>query len=98
MSVVQRPGKNVRIIMDSRYINQFIQRRNVEIPSPEVCLSQLTPKKLYLVMDASSAFWQIKSDSQSADLLTMATLHGPYRFLRLAYGVYSAPEVFASYM
>lgn len=45
-------------------------------------------------LDASSGFWQLKLDDVSSRLCTFNTPFGRYRFLRLPFGINSAPEVF----
>ena len=45
-------------------------------------------------MDASSGFWQIKVDEDSSKLLAFSTPFGRYKFLRLPFGIVSAPEIF----
>lgn len=42
----------------------------------------------------SSGFWQIKLDKSSSDLCTFNTPFGRYKFLRMPFGIKSAPEVF----
>lgn len=45
-------------------------------------------------LDASSGFWQLRLDEESSKLCTFNTPEGRYRFLRLPYGILSAPEVY----
>lgn len=56
--------------------------------------SRLSKAKHFTVLDASSGFWQLKLDEASSRLCTFNTPFGRYRFLRLAFGINSAPEVF----
>ena len=46
------------------------------------------------MLDASSGFWQLKLDEASTRLCTFNIPFGRYRFLRLPFGIISAPEVF----
>lgn len=50
--------------------------------------------KYFTVLDTSSGFWQQKLDEASSRVCTFNTPFGCYRFLRLAFGIKSAPEVF----
>ncbi|KAJ3656195.1 hypothetical protein Zmor_015291 [Zophobas morio] len=42
----------------------------------------------------SSGFWQIKLDKENSALYYFNTPYGRYKFLRLPFGIKSAPEVF----
>ena len=49
--------------------------------------------KVFSVLDATSGNWQMKLDEESSKLRTFNTPFGRYRFLRLPFGIKSAPEV-----
>ena len=61
----------------------------------EEIASRLSGSQVFSVLDAKSAFWQIKLDDSSKDLTTFYTPFGRYRFLHLPFGLNSAAEVFA---
>lgn len=50
--------------------------------------------KYFSVLDANQGFWQINLDDESLKLCTFNTPIGRYTFLRLPFGISSAPEVF----
>ena len=54
--------------------------------------------KYFSVLDASSGFWQIKLDRESAKLCTFNTPFGRYMFKRLPFGISSAQDVFQAVM
>ena len=54
--------------------------------------------KVFSVLDAKSGFLQIKLDYESSLLTTFNTPRGRYRWLRLPFGVKSAPEIFQKAM
>ena len=62
---------------------------------PEV-LPQLSGKKCkcFTIMDALDGFTQVQITDDSKDITTMHTPWGRYRWLRLPYGISSAPEEF----
>ena len=49
---------------------------------------------MFSVLDATSGYWQVKLDEASSKLSTFNTPYGRYRFIRLTFGIKSAPEVF----
>ena len=53
----------------------------------EEVAAQLAGATVFSTLDASSGFWHSK-------LTTFNTLFGQYRFLRLPFGINSAPEMF----
>ena len=53
---------------------------------------------MFSVIDAKSGFLQIKLDYESSLLTTFNTPQGRYRWLRLPFGIKSAPEIFQRIM
>ena len=49
---------------------------------------------VFLILDASSGFWQIKLDQESAKLCTFNTPFGRYMFKQLPFGLSSSQDVF----
>ena len=50
------------------------------------------------MLDAKCGFWQVKLDEKSSYLTTMNTPFGRYRWLRMPFGINSAPEVWQQRM
>ncbi|UYV81732.1 hypothetical protein LAZ67_20002148, partial [Cordylochernes scorpioides] len=92
--VVQKPSGDVRICMDPRELNKYVQRERYILPTAETIFSELKGATVFSVFDASSAFWQVPLDKESTNLCTIATPFGRFRFKRLPYGLNSASEVF----
>ena len=93
--LVNKPGKEkLRICIDPGALNQAIQREHYQIRTPEEIFGSLTGAKYFTTLDATSGFLQLKLDEPSSYLTTIATPFGRYRYLRLPFGICSAPEVF----
>jgi len=71
-----------------------VMREHYQLPTVEEITSRLVKAQYFTVLDASSGFWQLKLDEASSRLCTFNTPFGRFRFLRLPFGVNSAPEVF----
>ncbi len=64
------------------------------MPSTDHTLAQLGEAVIFSKLDANSGFWQIPLSEKSSRLTTFITPFGRYRFLRLPFGITSAPEIF----
>lgn len=71
-----------------------VKREHFSIPTCEDITSRLAGKKYFTVIDIKDGFYQIKLDESSSDLCTFSTPFGRFKFLRLPFGLCSAPELF----
>ena len=98
MMVVGKPDGDVRICLDPSELNKAIQRQHFAVPTIEQLFSKLSKARYYCSLDAASGFYQIPLTNAASYLCTMATPKGRYRFLRLPFGLKSAPEVYLQAM
>ena len=95
MTAVDRPNKKLRICMDPvRTLNTAIKRPLYPMPTLEENLHHLVNAKCFTLADALVGFSQVKLDTESSLLTTMHTPTGRVRWLRLPFGISSAPEEF----
>ena len=59
---------------------------------------ELSDANVFSVLNATSGFWHIKLDEKSSELLTFNTPFGRYQYLRMPFGINSAPEIFQKRM
>ncbi|UYV63288.1 K02A2.6-like [Cordylochernes scorpioides] len=78
--VVQKPSGDVRICVDPRKLNKYVQRARYILPTAETIFSELKGATGFSVFDASSAFWQVPLGKESTNLCTIATPFGRFRF------------------
>lgn len=57
-------------------------------------LVDLKDAKVFSTFDAKNGFWHVLLDEQSSYLTTFNTPHGRYRWLRMPFGLNTAPEEF----
>ena len=98
MLVVGKPDGDVRICLDPSELNKAIQRQHFAVPTVEQLFSKLSNARYFCSLDAASGFYQIPLSNEASFLCTMATPKGRYRFLRLPFGLNSAPEVYLQAM
>lgn len=89
----------VRICIDPKDLNRAIRREHYPIPTVEEVVASMPPKaKVFSVIDAKSGFLQIKLDHRSSMLTCFNSPIGRWRWLRLPFGIKSAPEVYQRIM
>ena len=93
--IVEKRTGGLRLCLDPRDLNKAVRREHWQLPTIEEIASRQSGNKIFSVLDATSAFWQIKLDPSCTDLTTFNTPFGRYKFLRLPFGLNSAAEVFA---
>ena len=80
--------------LDPTELNRCIRREHFALPTATEIFSKLSQSRVFSTLDATQGFLQFELDSESSMLTTFATPFWRYKFLRLPYGVSSAPEVF----
>uniref|UniRef100_A0A5S6Q8Y2 Reverse transcriptase domain-containing protein n=1 Tax=Trichuris muris TaxID=70415 RepID=A0A5S6Q8Y2_TRIMR len=91
MVIVKRKQK-LRLCIDPRDLNKALKRSRYQIPTIEEMLPRLSNAKIFSVLDAKDGFWQVRLDDQSSKLTTFWTPFGRYRWLRMPFGISTAPE------
>jgi len=95
MVTVAKPGK-IRICLDPQDLNKAIKRPKYQMPTLEEVLPKLNNTKVFSTLDAKDGFYQIALDEESSKMTTFWTPSGRYRYLRMPFGITSAPEEFES--
>jgi len=93
MVAIRKPGK-LRLCIDPRDLNKAIKRPKYQMPTLEELLPTLSKARIFSVLDAKDGFHQVKLDDASSELTTFWTPFGRYRYLRMPFGISSAPEEF----
>ncbi|XP_014673255.1 PREDICTED: uncharacterized protein LOC106813592 [Priapulus caudatus] len=91
MVTVVKPEK-LRICIDPKDLNKALKRSHYPLPTIEEILPSLHNAKVFSVLDAKNGFWHVELDKESSLLTTFNTPFGRYRWLRLPFGISSAPE------
>ena len=94
MVPVRKPNGRVRICEDLKKRNGNIKRENFPLPTVEDTLARLAGCTVFSTLDANSGFWQVSLTESASKLTTFITPVGRFQFLRMPFGITSAPEIF----
>ncbi len=78
--------------MDFTQLSKAVRREIHPLPVVEHTLAQLHGAVVMSKLDGNSGFWQIPLSPASSALTTFLSPFGRFRFLRLPFGICSAPE------
>ena len=96
---VPKSDGSVRLCGDySKTVNPVLEIDQYPLPRPEDLMTCLTGGCKFTKLDLSSAYQQIVLDDESCPYITVNTQKELYRYLRLPFGVSSAPAVFQKAM
>ena len=93
MVAVKKPNK-LRLCIDPANLNVAIKRNHYPTPTIDDVMPKLTKARVFSVADAKDGFLQVRLDEKSSYLTTFYTPFGLYRWLRMPFGIKSAPEEF----
>ena len=93
-TLIKKENKSLVIVLDPQHLNSCLLRGHFSIPTFEEISAKVHNAKIFTVLDASKAFWQVKLSEESSKLTTFQTPFGRFRFLRMPYGIKTAPEIF----
>ena len=93
-SVPKKDG-SLRICGDYKVsINPYMEVDQHPLPNPTELMVKLTGGRKFTKLDLSAAYTQMLLDEDSTKLVTVNTHKGLYQFMRLPFGVASAPALF----
>ncbi|XP_005092519.1 uncharacterized protein K02A2.6-like [Aplysia californica] len=94
MVPVRKRSGSVRICTDLKKLNLSVKRERFMLPTIDDILYKLSGSNKFSKLDATSSFWQLALDDDSAKLTTFITLFRRDFYKRLCFGITSAPEIF----
>ena len=80
--------------MDLKRLNRAVKRERYILPTIDDLMHKMKGSTVFTKLDATSGFWQLPLDSETAKLTTFITPFGRYFFRRLPFGISLAPEIF----
>ena len=92
--VVPKKDGSLRICLDPKDLNHAIQREHYQLPTIEDIATWLHGANVFTILYVRCGFWHVPLDEPSSQLTTFHTPFGRYWWLRMPFGISSAPEVF----
>lgn len=86
--------QSLRICLDPIPLNKALKRPNLQFVTLDEILPELGQAKVFSTVDTKKGFWHVVLDKSSSKLTSFWTPFGRYRWLRLPFGISSAPEIF----
>ena len=86
--------KQVRVCLDPRDLNRAAKRNHFNMPTVDDILRGLTKAKVFSLLDAKDGFLHVKLTQRSSYVIKFWGPSCRYRWLRLPFGLSSAPEEF----
>ena len=94
MVIVRKLTGKLRICIDPKDLNKATRRSYYPIPTIDEILPDLREARVFNVFNVRNGFWHVELDEESSLLTTFITPFGRYRWLRMQFGLTSAPEEF----
>ena len=93
--LIRETPKKFRVCIDpSQTVNKAIMRPKYQMPTLNEQLHKLYNAKCFSLVDIREGYLHCPLDDESSRLTTMHTSYGRYRWLRLPFGISSAPDEF----
>ena len=86
--------KQVRVCLDPQELNKAVKINHYNMPTLDDVLPQLAQAKTFSLLDAKDGFLQVKLSERSSYYTTFWGPQARYRWLRMPFGLSSAPEEF----
>jgi Reverse transcriptase (RNA-dependent DNA polymerase)/RNase H-like domain found in reverse transcriptase len=92
--LVKKKNGEYRFCVDYRGLNKMLSDDSYPLPVIDDLLSYLEGSKYFSSLDLFSGYWQLPMAEESIHLTAFCTNEGLYEFLRLPFGVKTAPKLF----
>jgi hypothetical protein len=96
--MVKKKDGGLRLCVDFRKLNQVARGCAYPLPRVHDTFSLLRGTRYYSTIDMKKGFWQIPLDRESREKTSFTTVFGQYQFVRMPFGLATAPSAFQSIM
>ena len=92
--IVPKKDDRIRFVSDFRRLNAKLKRKPYPLPRISDTLQQLEGFQYATSLDLNMGYYHIVLSEESADMCTIITEFGKYRYKRLPMGVACSPDIF----
>ena len=92
--LVEKKNGDLRVCLNPCDLNRAIRHEYYKLPTRDQIMAQFNNAKYFSKLNASSGYLQMKLDKDSTKLCVFNTPFGRYKYLRLPFGISSAPEIY----
>ena len=93
--LVKKKDGSYRFCVDYRKLNLVTEQDAHPLPRVDDLLDSLNGNCLFSTLDLRSGYWQVSMSPEDKQKTAFITPHGLYEFLRIPYGLCTAPVTFA---
>ena len=91
--IVEKKSGDLRLCIDPRSLNQGIQHEHYPMRTVEDVAACLAGKKVFSVLNAGQAFYQIRVTEATSRLLTFNSAFGRFKYTCMPFGIDDIPGV-----
>lgn len=91
---VKKKDGNLKLCVDLRPLNERVLKQKYPFPIIEDCLSRISNKNIFTLLDLKDGFYNIKIHPEYTKFFAFATPDGQYEYNRLPFGYCEAPAEF----
>ena len=92
--IIPKKDGRVRFLADFHRLNLMLKRKPYPLPRISDTLQQLEGFTYATSLDMNMGYYHIKLSPRAADMCTIITKYGKYRYKRLPMGVACSPDIF----
>ncbi|GMF45643.1 unnamed protein product [Phytophthora fragariaefolia] len=92
--ILKKNGVDIRMCIDYRVVNVFIQLSNYPLPLIDDLLIGFESAMWFMSMDMASGFWAIRMTERAKLILAFVCPFGHFQWVRMPFGLKNAPLVY----